>query len=173
MAPTFVQWKMRPQNSRMSGQNHDIEKNVDSTSRNQVIGKSIDNKIGNAVDNAVMAVGNRTQDAFLRAMDKLVIPRIELAVRSITGSSGHGTYSVVQNPDRREFTRNRKHSAHAACSRLDLNIDQERIDKTRDIENFEDDDFPALRPYLDRRAHAHHTLLLNCFLSICIQMKPT
>ena len=91
MAPTFVQWKMRPQNSRMSDQNHDIERNIDSASRNQVIGNSIDNKIGNAVDNAVIAVGNRMQDAILRAMDKLVVTRIEMAVRSITGSSGHGT----------------------------------------------------------------------------------
>ena len=61
----------------------------------------------------------------------------------------------------------------SASSRLDLNIDQERTDKTRDIENFEDEDFPGLRPHYDRRAPAPHTRWLNCFLSICIQMKPT
>ena len=45
----------------------------------------------------------------------------------------------------------------SASSRLDLNIDQDRIDETRAIENLEDGDFPTLKPNYDRRAHTHHT----------------
>ena len=45
-----------------------------------------------------------------------------------------------------------------AFSRSDLNIDQDRNDETRIVENFENGDFPALRPNYDGQAHAHH----NC-----------
>ena len=110
-----------------------------------------------AVDNAVMTVENRMHDAILTAMDKMVIPRVEMAVRSITGSSGHGLNGIVQNPDWGEFTGNTENTPlMSASSRLDLNIDQKRIEETRDIEYFEDGDFPAFRPNYDRRAHTHH-----------------
>ena len=43
-------------------------------------------------------------DAILTAIDKVVIPRVEMAVKSITGSTaGHGTNNEVQNPERRIF----------------------------------------------------------------------
>ena len=45
--------------------------------------------------------------------------------------------SVIQNPDRRDFTGNTENTPFmSASSRLDLNIDQDRIDESRDIENF-------------------------------------
>ena len=78
-------------------------------------------------------------------MDIVVIPRVEMAVRSITGSSGHRPNSTVLNPDRRDFIGDPDNTPlKLASSRLDLNIDQDRIDETRDDENFEDGDFPAL-----------------------------
>ena len=43
----------------------------------------------------------------------------------------------------------------SASSRLGLNIDQYRIDEARDFENFEDDDFPALRLNHDLRKAQH------------------
>ena len=77
----------------------------------------------------------RMQDAILTAMDKISIPRVEIAVRSITGSSGHGPNNVVQKPDWRDFTENTENTPlMSASSRLDLNIDQEGIDETRDVE---------------------------------------
>ena len=42
-------------------------------------------------------------DANLTAMDKVVIPKVKMAVRPITGSSGHGPENEVQNLDRRVF----------------------------------------------------------------------
>ena len=45
----------------------------------------------------------------------------------------------------------------SASSQLELNIDQNGSDESRDIENFEDCDFPASKePNYDGRAHAHH-----------------
>ena len=79
-----------------------------------------------------------------------------MIVESITGSSGNGPNSVVQNLDRREYW---KHSLMSPSSRLDSKIEQDKVDESRDIENFEDGEFPALRPNYDRRAHVHYTLL--------------
>ena len=52
------------------------------------------------VDKVVAAVKNRVRDAFPTAVDSVVIPRVEMAFRSIIRSSGHGPHNVVQNLDR-------------------------------------------------------------------------
>ena len=60
-------------------------------------------------------------DAILTAMDNVIIPRVEMAVKSITGSTGLGTNSEVQNPDRSDFLRNIGSTPlMSASSRLDL-----------------------------------------------------
>ena len=56
-----------------------------SASQSQVIVNSIDDKIRKAVDNAVRTIKNRMRDAISAAMDNVVIPRVEMAVRPITG----------------------------------------------------------------------------------------
>ena len=90
-------------------------------------------------------------------MNDVVIPRVDNAVRSITGLTGIGHNSIVQNPDRRNFTGNTENTPlRSASSQLDLNNDQDLIDETRDINNSEDGDFPATRVNHDRKAHAHH-----------------
>ena len=66
-------------------------------------------------------------DTILTAMDNVVIARVEMAMRSITGSSRHGPNSVVQNSDRGDFTGNTENTPlMSASSRLDLNIDQKK-----------------------------------------------
>ena len=77
-----------------------------------------------------------------------------MAVRSITGSSRHGPKSTVQNPAMKNFVGNTENTPlMSASSRLDLNIDQDRIDETRNFENFEDGVFPPSRPNYDQQAH--------------------
>ena len=84
------------------------------------------------------------QDAILTAINDVVIRRVEMAVRSITGSSGNGRNSIVQNPDGKDFTGNTKNTPlRSASSRLDLNIEHDEIAETRDIDNSEDGDFSA------------------------------
>ena len=98
--------------------------------QNQVVKNNIDNRIGKAFDNAVKTVENRIQDAILTAMDNVVIPRVE---------------NTKNTP------------IMSASSRLDLKIDQDKIDESRNIENFGDGDFPELSSNYDWRAHTHHT----------------
>ena len=54
-----------------------------------------------------------------------------------------------------------KNSALLAQRRLHLNIDQDKINKTRDIEVSENDDFLAVKPNSDRQAYAHHLVTEN------------
>ena len=116
-----------------------------------------DDTIRKSVDNAFKTIKSCMDDAILTAIDNVVIPRVKIAVRSITGSSRHGPNNTIQNPERRNFTGIRENTLlMSTFNRLDLNIDQDRIDVTRDSENFEDDDFPRSRPNYDRQAQAHH-----------------
>ena len=85
-------------------------------------------------------------DAILTAMNYVVIPRVEMAVRSMTSSSGNGPNSIVQNHDRMDFTSNaEKTPPRSASSRSDLKIEQDEIDDTRDFDNSEDNDSPATK----------------------------
>ena len=49
--------------------------------------------------NIVVTVGNRIQYAVLTAINSIITPRIELAVRSISASSGRDAASVTANSE--------------------------------------------------------------------------
>ena len=105
-----------------NGQHNDLEGFVDNAGQNQVKENNIDDKIRRAVNDAVSTVEKCMHDAILTAMDRVVIPRVEMAVKSISGSSRHGPNSEVQNPDRRDFLGNSGSTPlMSASSRLDLN----------------------------------------------------
>ena len=101
----------------------------------------------------------------------MVIARVDMAVRSITGSSGKGPNNIAQNCHRTHFTRNTEDTPLRLFSTwLDLYINQNVIDETHDIDNSEDGNFPATKLNNDRRAHAHDNCqafsvgnLLLCF----------
>ena len=95
-------------------------------------------------------------DGILTARDDAVIPRVEIAVKLITGSTGHRTNEEVQDPERRDFLGNvRSTRLMSASSRLHLDNALNRIDETHNDANFEDGDFLALKPNNDRREDAH------------------
>ena len=78
-------------------------------------------------------------------------------MKSITSSSGHGTNSALENQHRRDSFGNTENTPlKSAFSLLHLNIDLDRIQKTRDIEISEDDDFLTIKANYDRQAYAHH-----------------
>ena len=58
----------------------------------------IDREMGNIVD----TVEDRIQNAILTAIENIVAPKIELAIRSINASSGRDATSVSANSERRE-----------------------------------------------------------------------
>ena len=86
-----------------NGQHNDFGRLDNSERQNQVIENHIDDQITRAVSSDVMTVENRKHDAILTAIDNVVIARVEMAVKSITGSKGLRINSEVQNPDRENF----------------------------------------------------------------------
>ena len=96
-------------------------------------------------------------EAISTAMNDEVIPRVEMAVRLITGSSGKAPNSVVQKLDRRDFTKITENTPlSSSSSRLVLNNEQDGIDESLHIDNSEDGDFPATKRNYDRIAHGRH-----------------
>ena len=103
----------------------------------------------------------------LTALDSVVIPEVEKAVRSITGSSGHGPSSEIQNSDRRDFRRNTEDTPlMTASSCMELNPDHSKNDETQNNESIQDNDFTALRSICDWRTHTRHKSFLSPFLEI-------
>ena len=101
-------------------------------------------------------------NAILTTIHKMIIPKFEMAVRSITGLSRHGPNREVLYPDRRDFLGNAGNTPlMSASSRLDLNTNQDRNDETRNEEDFKDGDFLVLRSTYDRRPEAHHSKLIS------------
>ena len=104
-----------------NGQSNGLERVDKIVRQGQFIEKEIDNQITRVVDSAVMAVENRMHDAVLTAIDNVIIPRVEMAVKLITGWAGKETNSEVQNPERRDFLGKFSNTRlMSASSRLDL-----------------------------------------------------
>ena len=80
-----------------------FEKVDKSAHQNQVIENNFDDQITKAVSSVVMTVKKSRHDATLTAIDNVLLPRVEMAVKSTTGSTGHGANSEVQNPYRRDL----------------------------------------------------------------------
>ena len=67
------------------GQSNSFDIADKSVSQNQVRENKIDAQITRTVSGDLMSVKNHMHDATLTAIDNLVIPRFEMAVKSITG----------------------------------------------------------------------------------------
>ena len=129
----------------------------DSVRQNQLMENKIDKQILRVVSSAVMIVEKHMQDAILTGIDSLVILRVEMAVKLITGSTGHATNSEVQHPDLNEFLGNiRNTPLMSSSSRLVLDNDLNVSDETHNEADFEDSDFPAIKHNYDRKEHANY-----------------
>ena len=90
----------------------------------------------------------------LTAMVSVVLPRIEMALSSITGLSWHQTNGVVQNSDQRVFSGNIEDNPFMTASgRKGVDVNHSKNDETRNKEAIGDGDFPTSR---STRVY-HHT----------------
>ena len=76
------------------------------TNQNKVKVKALERCFNERIDqemsNNVDTVGDRIQNAFLIAIDSIIAPKTELAIRSINASSGRDATSVTANSERGE-----------------------------------------------------------------------
>ena len=78
------------------------------------------------------SVQTRIQDAVLTAIENLVIPRIELAMKSANAPSERSVDGNVLEPDQRDFLGNNIESLRMTTSgKINSHTDLQRIDETR------------------------------------------
>ena len=65
--------------------------------------KNIVSTVLSDVDNVMISVETRVQDAVSTAMEKLAIPRVELAMKSANAHSERSVYGIALQLDQREF----------------------------------------------------------------------
>ena len=70
----------------------------------QVIERKIADRFKKETENAVTGVENWVHDAILTTKDNVIKPRVEMAARPMTGSSGRRPNSVTQNLDQSVFS---------------------------------------------------------------------
>ena len=111
----------------------------------------IDREMSNIVD----TVEDRIQNAILTAIENIVAPKIELAIRSINASSGRDATSVSANSERREHV-GISTSFENASENLDTLGVSNVNDETRQNISDEVSELSVSETRFDRQAHTHH-----------------
>ena len=93
--------------------------------------ENIVSKVRSDVDNVVTTVKTRVQDAVLTAIENLVIPGVELAMKSANASSGRSVDGNVLKPDQKGFLGNVEGLQRTASSKILSHRDFNKIDETR------------------------------------------
>ena len=112
----------------------------------------IDREMSSIVD----TVEDRIQHAILTAIDNIVTPKIELAVRSISASSGRGAASVSANSERREHGGLNTPSDSASENNNMLSVTNIN-DESRHCIQGAVSELSVSGTRLDRQSHAYHT----------------
>ena len=114
-------------------------------------------KVRSEVDNGMTTVETRIQDAVFTAIENLVVPRVELAMKSANVSSGRSVDGNVLEPDQRDFSGNIKGLQVTASSRINFRTELNRIDETRGNITVEEVDWLVNERNIDWQTHTHHS----------------
>ena len=112
----------------------------------------IDREMSNIVD----TVEDRIQNAILTAIDNIVAPKIELAIRSINASSGRDVTSVSVNSERGEQLGIKAPFENASGNNNILHVLNVN-DETRHGIPDEVSELSVPETNFDRQTHTHHT----------------
>ena len=110
------------------------------------------------MNNFVDTVEDRIQNAILTAIDNIVAPKIELAIRSINASSGRDVTSVSANSERREHVSINIPFENASGNNDTLGVSKVN-DETRHNITDEVIELSVPEAHFDWQPHTHHT---NC-----------
>ena len=112
-------------------------------------------KIDREMSNIVDTVEDRMQNATLAAIDNIVSPKIEIAIRSINASSGRDVISVTANSERGEPVG--INASFENASRNNDTLDVSNVnDETRHNIPDEVSELSVPETHFDRQAHTHH-----------------
>ena len=111
----------------------------------------IDREMSNIVD----TVKDTIQNAILTAIDNIVNPKIELAIRSINASSGRYVTSVTMNSERGELVGVNASFENASGKNNTLSVSN-RNDETRHNIPDKVSELSVPEKHFDRQTHTHH-----------------
>ena len=119
--------------------------------------KCFNERIDREMSNIVDTVEDRIQNAILTAIENIVAPKIELAIRSINASSGRGATSVTANSERRE--RVGINASFENASKINDTLDASNAnDETRYSNPDEVSELSVPETHFDRQAQTHHSI---------------
>ena len=112
-------------------------------------------RIDREMSNIGNTVENRIQNSILTAVDNIVAPKNELAIRSINASSGRDATSVLANSKSRERMGINASFENASENNNTLNVTNVN-DETRQNIHDEVSELSVPRTHFDRQSHTHH-----------------
>ena len=119
--------------------------------------ENIVSKVRSEVDNVMTTIKTRVQDPVLPAIANLVIPIVELAMKSANASSGRSVDGNVWDPDQSDLPGNIEGLRMTASSRMHSHTDLNKIDETRSNFTVEEGDLMVNGKNIDRQKHTHHS----------------
>ena len=119
--------------------------------------ENIVSKVLSEVDSVMTRVETRVQDAVMVAIETLVILKVELEMKSVNASSGHGLGSFVFDPGQRDFPGNIEGLRMTASNRINSHTDFNRIDETRGNITVEGGDLLVDDRNIDQQPPSHRT----------------
>ena len=150
----------------VSNDSSDVNRNAMSV---KVLERCFNERIDREMSNIVDTVEDRIQNAILTAIDKIIAPKIELAIRSINASSGRDVTSVSANSERREHVEIITSLENASRNNNTLGVSNVNNETRYNITG-EVSELPVPGTHFDRQPHTHHTTCPeeifeeNCFL---------
>ena len=126
----------------------------------KILERCFNERIDMEMNNIVETVEDRIQNAILAAIDNIVAPKIELAIRSINTSSGRDVTSVSANSERREHAGINVSFENASENNNKLNTTNEN-DETRQNIHDEVTELSVPGTHFDRQPHTHHNIFLG------------
>ena len=131
----------------------------------KTLGRCFIERIDREMNNIVDTFEDRIHNAILTAIENIVAPKIELAIRSIFASSGRDATSVSANSKRRE--RVGINASFENASENDDTLDVSNLnDETRHNIPDEVSELSVPETHFDRQAHTHNRYSCSNFLSI-------
>ena len=117
--------------------------------------RCLNERIDREMSNIVDTVEDRIQNAILSAIDNIVAPKIELAIRSINASSGRDVASVTANSERGERAGINASFENASENNNILRVSNVN-DETRQNIPDEVSELSVPETRFDRQPHTHH-----------------
>ena len=117
--------------------------------------KCFSERIDREMSNIVDTDEDRIQDAILTAIESIVAPKMELAIRSINASSGRDATSVSANSERREHVGIKTFFENGSRNNDTLDVSNVN-DETRHNIPDEVSELSVPGTHFDRQAHTPH-----------------